>query len=62
MHIKAQGEFKQGLNPVIVDGVHEGAEMDFSVLKLLKGDVQSFKIPKETLFSTDRRRNPLRMA
>lgn len=50
MHIKAQGEFKQGLNPVIVNGVHEDAEMDFSVLKLLKGDIHESDIPGEVVY------------
>ena len=51
MLIKANGEFKQGLNPIIVDGVHEGAEMDFSVLKLFAGDVQEMDVAgKEVVY------------
>lgn len=50
MLIKANGKFKKGLNPVIIEGVQEGAECDFSVLKLFKGDVHEFELPKETVY------------
>lgn len=50
MLIKAQGNFKQGMNPIIVEGVQEGAEMDFSVLKLSAGSANTFNVPKETIF------------
>ena len=49
MLIKNPG-YKEGLNPLVEEGVQPGAEFDFTILKLSAGKSQTFKSTKEACF------------
>ena len=50
MKIKSNAAFQEGLNPIVTESVHKGAEMDFSVLKLSGGSTKEFKLPGEAIY------------